>query len=84
MSPYFGLRGSRLNAAVIILVVCPAFLCYGYNQGVMGGILTLKSFIHAFPQMDTLDTKGAEQHLNSQIQGEEKQRFNSSKHHIDY
>lgn len=69
MKPYFGLRGSALNRAIIWLVVCPSFVTYGYNQGVMGGLLTLESFAHAFPQINTLTTKGAQQHHNSTIQG---------------
>ncbi|KAL2817167.1 general substrate transporter [Aspergillus granulosus] len=69
MAPYFGLRGSLLNRAIIWLVVCPAFLCYGYNQGVMGGLLTLEPFVKVFPAMDTLTTTGATQHYNSTIQG---------------
>lgn len=69
MQPYFGLRGALLNRAIIWLVVCPAFVCYGYNQGVTGGLLTLESFARQFPQMNTLTTKGAEQHYNSTIQG---------------
>ncbi|PYI06706.1 general substrate transporter [Aspergillus sclerotiicarbonarius CBS 121057] len=69
MQPYFGLRGALLNRAIIWLVVCPAFVCYGYNQGVTGGLLTLQSFAKTFPQMNTLTTTGAQQHYNSTIQG---------------
>lgn len=70
MKPYLGFRGSSLSNAVIWLVVCPAFLCYGYNMAVAGGLLTLESFNNAFPQMDTIHTTGAEQHYNSKIQGQ--------------
>ncbi|KAH8429639.1 putative MFS sugar transporter [Aspergillus melleus] len=69
MQPYFGLRGALLNRAIIWLVVCPAFLCYGYNQGVTGGLLTLKSFSETFPEMNTLTTTGEQQRYNSTIQG---------------
>ncbi|OJJ97772.1 hypothetical protein ASPACDRAFT_1858499 [Aspergillus aculeatus ATCC 16872] len=69
MSPYFGLRGSQLERAVMWLVVCPAFVCYGYNQAVTGGLLTLESFVKTFPQMNTLTTTGAQQNYNSTIQG---------------
>lgn len=69
MKRYFGLRGSSLNHATIILVVCPAFLCFGYNQAVAGGVLTLRSFVQTFPEMDTLNTTGAKEHYNSTIQG---------------
>ncbi|KAK2612492.1 hypothetical protein QQS21_001430 [Conoideocrella luteorostrata] len=69
MAPYLGLRGSSLSHAIIWLVVCPAFFCYGYNLSVAGGLLTLDSFIKTFPQLDTLNTDGAEQQHNSTIQG---------------
>lgn len=71
MAPYLGLRGAALNQAIIWLVVCPAFVCYGYNQGVTGGLLTLNSFNQQFPQMNTLTTTGEQQHSNSTIQGEQ-------------
>lgn len=35
----------------------------------MGGLLTLDAFVKAFPQMDTLHTKGEQQLYNSNIQG---------------
>lgn len=69
MKKYFGLRGSSLNRAIVFLVVWPAFGCYAYNLAVMGGLLTLNSFIETFPLLDTITTTGAQQHYNSQIQG---------------
>ncbi|CAL5874528.1 uncharacterized protein PFLUO_LOCUS8824 [Penicillium psychrofluorescens] len=52
MKPYFGLRGTRLNI-VISLVAGLDFLLFGYDQGVMGGLLTLNSFVTTFPEIDT-------------------------------
>ncbi len=69
MAPYFGLRGSALSRAIIALVVCPAFVTYGYNLSVAGGLLTLDAFVESFPQLDTINTEGDEQHYNSTIQG---------------
>ena len=69
MAPYLGLRGASLIRAIIWLVVAPAFTCYGYNLSVAGGLLTLDSFVEAFPQLDTINTHGAKQHYNSTIQG---------------
>ncbi|KAF9889534.1 hypothetical protein FE257_007244 [Aspergillus nanangensis] len=69
MQQYFGFRGALLNRAIIWLVVCPAFLTYGYNQGVMGGLLTLKSFAETFPEMNTLTSPEEDRHYNSTIQG---------------
>ncbi|GAO19192.1 hypothetical protein UVI_02063620 [Ustilaginoidea virens] len=69
MAPYLGLRGSALSRAFIGLVVLPAFFCYGYNLSVAGGLLTLDSFVQAFPQLDTINTVGEELRRNSTIQG---------------
>ncbi|EPS27052.1 hypothetical protein PDE_01993 [Penicillium oxalicum 114-2] len=67
--PYFGLQGNALLRAALMLVVCPTFTCYGYNMSVAGGLLTLSAFNTQFPRMDTINTTGAEQEENSQIQG---------------
>ena len=69
MAPYLGLRGSSLSRAIIALVVGPAFVTYGYNLSVAGGLLTLESFVETFPQLDTLHTNGEQQHYNAAIQG---------------
>lgn len=69
MAQYLGLRGPALIRAIIWLVVCPAFTCYGYNLSVAGGLLTLESFVRMFPLLDTINTKGAQQSHNSTIQG---------------
>lgn len=66
---FWGLRGSALNHATIYMIVGPAFTCFGYNQAVAGGVLTLPSFIKAFPEMNTITTTGATQQFNSKIQG---------------
>jgi MFS family permease len=69
MKQYLGLRGKQLSRAALFLVVSPAFLCYGYNQAVLGGVLTLDSFVEAFPAMDTVHTEGQQQTKNANIQG---------------
>ncbi|KAL5365780.1 general substrate transporter [Aspergillus floccosus] len=69
LKPYLGLRGNALLRAAVMLVVCPTFVCYGYNMSVAGGLLTLETFNLQFPQMDTINTTGAQNHYNSQIQG---------------
>ncbi|CEJ57385.1 hypothetical protein PMG11_06079 [Penicillium brasilianum] len=67
--PFFGLQGNALLRAAVMLVVCPTFTCYGYNMSVAGGLLTLSAFNKQFPQMDTINTTGAQKSENSQIQG---------------
>ncbi|RMJ23858.1 Sugar and other transporter [Aspergillus sp. HF37] len=69
MKSYVGLRGNALSHAALWLVVCPAFVCYGYNMSVAGGLLTLPSFNEVFPSMDTINTEGATQAHNAKIQG---------------
>ncbi|XPS95687.1 hypothetical protein M3J09_004972, partial [Ascochyta lentis] len=54
MARYLGLRGGSL--ATVISAVCGlCFLCFGYAQGVMGGLLTVQPFLDRFPQVDILD-----------------------------
>ncbi|KAH6621863.1 hypothetical protein C7974DRAFT_434989 [Boeremia exigua] len=61
MQRYLGLRGGRL-AAVISGVCGLCFLCFGYAQGVLGGLLTVPQFLERFPQVDTLDPAQASFH----------------------
>lgn len=51
---FFGLRGNWLNWAVGIIAGCD-FLLFGYDQGVMGGILTMHQFLDAFPSINAED-----------------------------
>ncbi|KAI5777944.1 sugar transporter family protein [Geopyxis carbonaria] len=51
---FYGLRGFKLNLS-IGLVAGIDFLLFGYDQGVMGGLLTLPSFVKTFPEIDTID-----------------------------
>ncbi|KAL2021847.1 hypothetical protein VTK56DRAFT_6621 [Thermocarpiscus australiensis] len=51
MKKYLGLRGQALNLAVGTIAGCD-FLLFGYDQGVMGGILTLPVFLEAFPMIN--------------------------------
>lgn len=44
--PFLGLRGPQLRAAMVLLVVAPSFILFGYNNGSTGGIATLESFVH--------------------------------------
>ncbi|KAJ7139454.1 putative MFS sugar transporter [Mycena epipterygia] len=69
MQPYFGLRGTSLNAALIWAVIMPAYLLFGFNNAVAGGLLDLPAWIALFPKIDTVHTTGAQKSHNSQIQG---------------
>ncbi|CAJ2509773.1 Uu.00g056730.m01.CDS01 [Anthostomella pinea] len=52
MKKYLGLRGHSLNYAIGAIAGCD-FLLFGYDQGVMGGILTMPSFLNLFPMLDS-------------------------------
>lgn len=83
-APYYGLRGGPLNIAIGV-VAGFAFLLQGYDQGVMGSLLTLDSWIEqcmrsvirsretyadvAVPDIDTVNTHGAIKNRNATIQG---------------
>ncbi|KAM3416982.1 hypothetical protein BST61_g8567 [Cercospora zeina] len=49
---FYGLRGLHLNIAIAV-VAGVDFALFGYDQGVMGGLLTLPSFLAHFPEIDT-------------------------------
>ncbi|KAH9815132.1 general substrate transporter [Melampsora americana] len=69
-APYCGLEGKNLNRAVAFLSGM-GFLLFGYDQGVMGGLLTLPAFVKVFPKMDTISSHLSEQQKskNSTLQG---------------
>ena len=41
---------------------------FGYDQGVMGGLLTLNSFVKTFPEIDTTKATETAQNLNASQQ----------------
>ena len=69
MKKYLGLKGHKLSMATLLLVALPSIFNFGYNQGVFGGVLTLPTFLEHFPQLDTVNTTGAQRRFNSNIQG---------------
>ncbi|OAP61662.1 Sugar transporter STL1 [Fonsecaea erecta] len=66
---YLGLRGKKLQALSIWAVICPAYILFGYNNAVAGGLLDLPAWIKYFPQINTLTTEGVQQEHNSTLQG---------------
>ncbi|CRG88431.1 Sugar transporter STL1 [Talaromyces islandicus] len=66
MARFLGFRGHRLNVTTILLVVFPAYMCFGYNLAVAGGLLTMQSFTEQFPKMDTVHNTSK---FNSNVQG---------------
>ncbi|KAK1825202.1 hypothetical protein LTR12_000002 [Friedmanniomyces endolithicus] len=68
MGNFYGLRGTKLNIAIAI-VAGTDFALFGYDQGVMGGLLTLNSFLRYFPQIDTQKPPGGNASKASNVQG---------------
>ncbi|KAJ5819170.1 hypothetical protein N7474_004761 [Penicillium riverlandense] len=66
---FLGQRGSRLKVAMVVLVVMPSFLLFGYNNGSTGGITELPTFVSQFPALDTVNTTGAQASHNAVILG---------------
>ncbi|OZJ05384.1 hypothetical protein BZG36_01976 [Bifiguratus adelaidae] len=69
MVRYYGLRGKTLNTFMLVGVIGPAYILFGYNNACAGGLLGLPAWIQTFPQIDTLNTTGAQQESNSRVQG---------------
>jgi MFS family permease len=68
-SSFLNMRGYALRAAQIIFVVAPGFTLFGYNQAGLGPLAILRSWVQLFPVIDTINTNGAEQSLNSTRKG---------------
>ncbi|KAI1245587.1 hypothetical protein MGN70_012477 [Eutypa lata] len=66
---FLGFQGSSLTLAQLFLVVCPAFVLFGYNQSGLGGLVGLQDWSQTFPRIDTLNTEGAQKDNNATIQG---------------
>jgi MFS family permease len=64
-----GLTGQSLRTTQLLLVVLPAFVLFGYNQSGVGGLLSLRDWNDHFPEIDTIDAKGAEKSHKSTVQG---------------
>lgn len=69
MTRFLGLRGSRLSYAALLGVVMPAIMSMGYNQGLLGGVLTLPWFEAQFPEIDVTHAHASEKVQKSTLQG---------------
>ncbi|KAF7197786.1 Sugar transporter STL1 [Pseudocercospora fuligena] len=62
-----GLLGGRISGSALQTGVCitaaSGFLLFGYDQGIMSGIITEPMFLEQFPQMDPDNKSGAIQAL---------------------
>ncbi|KAF2166975.1 hypothetical protein M409DRAFT_66475 [Zasmidium cellare ATCC 36951] len=62
-----GLLGGRISGTALQTGVCitaaSGFLLFGYDQGIMSGIITEPIFLETFPQMEPMNKSGAIQAL---------------------
>ncbi|KAL3472389.1 general substrate transporter [Aspergillus californicus] len=65
----FGLTGRALHRAQVLLVGAPAFVVFGYNQAGLGPLSSLQSWVSTFPEIDTVNTDGAQEGHNSTSKG---------------
>lgn len=63
------MKGKPLRLAQALLIVAPAFILFGYNQAGVGPLATLQSWVHTFPEIDTINTSGAVKSHNSTSKG---------------
>ncbi|TGO34046.1 hypothetical protein BHYA_0215g00240 [Botrytis hyacinthi] len=69
MTKFFGLRGQALHRAMLWAVIMPAYVLFGYNNAVAGGLLSLPAWIKTFPELNTLTVIGTQKTNNSRLQG---------------
>ena len=51
MAPFLGLQGNRLNLVALFGILMPSIVSLGYNQSLLGGVLTLDAFEKQFPEI---------------------------------
>ncbi|OJJ50352.1 hypothetical protein ASPZODRAFT_128967 [Penicilliopsis zonata CBS 506.65] len=66
---FMGLSGRALRIAQVAYIVAPSFILFGYNQAGLGPLSGLQSWVHMFPQIDTVNTSGALEAHNSTSKG---------------
>lgn len=66
---YLGQNGHALNMLQTALIVLPAYVCFGYNQAGLGGLLTEDNWVKTFPEIDTVNATGATKSKHSTLQG---------------
>lgn len=69
MRQFLGFRGNSLNVAALLGVMMPSIVSFGYNQSLLGGVLTLDSFQKQFNEIDATTTTVSEQAQKSTVQG---------------
>lgn len=65
----WGCRGATLRALMIVLIMCPSYVLYGYSSASIGNLLTIQNWTKTFPQIDTVHTTGHVKTQHSTLQG---------------
>ncbi|MCT4574300.1 hypothetical protein N3930_46070, partial [Bacillus thuringiensis] len=60
---------NRVLWAQVFLVLAPSYIVFGYNQSGVGGLVDFPSWVDEFPEIDTVNTVGAQKSQNSTDQG---------------
>ncbi|POS79801.1 hypothetical protein DHEL01_v201806 [Diaporthe helianthi] len=66
---FMGAMGHSLTVLQTFLIVMPSFICFGYNQAGLGGLITMEDWSKTFPQIDTIHFTGSEKSSHSTLQG---------------
>lgn len=66
---FMGAMGHRLTVMQTLFIVMPSFICFGYNQAGLGGLITMEDWAKTFPQIDTIHFTGSEKSAHSTLQG---------------
>lgn len=66
---YLGTKGHNLVVLQTALIVLPAYVCFGYNQAGLGGLLTEDNWGKTFPEIDTVHYTGTTKSQHSTLQG---------------
>lgn len=66
---FMGAMGHSLTVLQTFLIVMPSFICFGYNQAGLGGLITMEDWAKTFPQIDTINVSGKEKSAHSTLQG---------------
>ncbi|KAF7932121.1 uncharacterized protein EAE97_009142 [Botrytis byssoidea] len=84
MTKFFGLRGQALHRVMIWAVIMPAYILFGYNNAVAGGLLSLPAWIETFPELNTLTVIGTQKTNNSWLQVNKDKYFSYLDFPIDF
>ncbi|KKY35577.1 putative sugar transporter stl1 [Diaporthe ampelina] len=66
---FMGAMGHSLTVMQTLFIVMPSFICFGYNQAGLGGLITMEDWAKTFPQIDTIHFTGKEKSAHSTLQG---------------